>query len=159
MLCKMNDSEAVRYELYCGMEEAFMQEKETELEVFLDGLLEFVFFKECVASEEKNRRQEGRWMLLKGELLLQQYYGEDESAGFTEEVPEYFLEKLNRCFTDKQKNILISAIEYLSDAFGKTGAKVKKEEVPFLIYQAELAQEQGIFPDDFAEVWCAGWEQ
>ena len=107
-----------------------------EWEEFLKELLESSFFQECIEKTSVGQQNvyERRIVLLCGSKLLQQYYGE-------------------YCFSDKQKNVLASAIEYLTDAFEGKGGQINMKEVPVLIYLAELAQEEGIIPETFAQWW------
>lgn len=117
-----------------------MQENAREREVFFGELLETAFFQECMEQlSGQQNRQEGRCALEYGGMLLQYYYD------------EYY-------FSDKQKNILASAVEYLSDAFSGKGVKLNRKDVPVLIYLAELAQEKGVLPDMFLKWWVGKWD-
>ena len=132
-----------------------MQQAKSEVEQFLKELLELDLFLQSVKfSEGKRTEQEGKWALLCGEMLLQQYYGEYCVQDFTEQSVSSFLDGLERRFTDKQKNILASAVEYLSEAFYEKGVQIEVEEIPVLIGLAEYAQNRGIFPEVFMEWWC-----
>ena len=116
-----------------------MQGTVLEWEIFLEELLEYSFFRECMKqSSGQANQQEGRCALEYGGRLLQYYYGE-------------------YCFSDKQKNILASAVEYLSDAFCGNEVTVNGKDVPVLIYLAERAQENGILPDRFMKWWADKW--
>jgi len=63
------------------------------------------------------------------------------------------LTKAKSVLTDKEKNTLVSAIEYLTEAFSFGTIKIRKEQLPLLICLAEVAQNEEILPEVFKEWW------
>ncbi len=63
------------------------------------------------------------------------------------------LEGNMEALTDKQKNFLLSALEYLSEAFGSVQKNFLPEQMPLLLCLAEEAQNEEMDPHEFCKWW------
>jgi len=109
---------------------------ESKLELFLEEVLKSKFFSN--RNIEQNSEEE-RKILIMGMMLL------DDS------------DEKHDC--NMRKNTLRSAIEYLEHAFPEGGENIPTEDIPILIYLADMAEYKEIEPERFREWWCARWNK
>ena len=110
---------------------------ESELELFLKEIQKSHFF----SAKEKTmiQKRDERKKLIIGMVLLNERY-----CNWAEEKD-----------CNMQKNTLRSAIEYLENAFPEGGDSINAEDIPTLIYLADVAEYKEIEPEAFREWWFA----
>lgn len=64
-----------------------------------------------------------------------------------------YSESIKGCYTDKQSNLLKSAVQYLNDAFPEKNKQLKKISIPMVIYLADVAMDTEIKPMYFRQWW------
>ena len=66
---------------------------------------------------------------------------------------EAYMKENEENYSDRQKNIFKSAIEYLRDAFGEERTQINLKIVPILVCLADIAQDNEIKPQVFKLWW------
>ena len=64
-----------------------------------------------------------------------------------------YSESIRENYSDRQSNILKSAIQYLTDAFPEKNKQLRKISIPMLIYLADAAEDAEIKPRFFRDWW------
>lgn len=116
-------------------------------EVWTKGLIKNT----CITKDEI-KKDSVRRLLLQAMMLLDEKYVTDFSIkDFSKKSLKKYEKSLRKNFSDKQENLLCSAIQYLTDAFPEKKMPVKKKDIPLLIYLADEAEDAGISPGQFWE--------
>jgi len=120
-----------------------MKQDETGADTFFNDLYQMEFFTYQPWYESGGRRRKELDVYLrKGIELIRCLLEEKQPGDLVSELP------------DKEKNILTSAIEYLTEAFSSGNIMISEEQLPLLLCLAEVAQNEEILP----EVFCIWWE-
>jgi hypothetical protein len=116
----------------------------TEIAIILNELLNGKFFAEsCNFSLAQRRTSDDQRSLLQGTMLLSsKYVSGFELVDFSEKSIMEYAESIKGNFTEKQENILKSAIQYLTDAFQAPNKQLRKISIPMLVYLADYAMER-----------------
>ena len=119
-----------------------MRREEAEIDSFFEELIQMELFADCFISDgEAWKREELCRYLMRGARLMCYLLGE--------KLPDGFAMKL----TDKQKNHLASAVEYLSVAFVEEDITRFIGQLPLLLCLAEFAQNEELSPVRFKCWW------
>lgn len=76
-----------------------------------------------------------------------------ELKDFSETSILEYSESIRENYSDRQSNILKSAIQYLTDAFPEKNKQLRKISIPMLIYLADAAEDAEIKPRFFRDWW------
>lgn len=76
-----------------------------------------------------------------------------ELKDFSENSILEYSESIREHYSDKQSNILKSAIQYLTDAFPEKQKQIRKISIPMLLYLADVAEDAEIKPRFFRDWW------
>lgn len=120
----------------------------TNIAVMVNELLSSKFFTEsaCFTKAQLKASDDQRCLLQAMMLLDRNYVPGFVLKDFSETSLMEYAESIKGNYTDKQKNILYSAVQYLADAFPKMNKQLKKISIPMLLYMADVAQDAEIRP-------------
>ena len=119
----------------------------TDVAILLNDLLTSKFFTESASfTKAQLKTSDDQRCLLQAMMLLDRNY----VSGF--EMKD-FSESIKGCYTDKQSNLLRSAVQYLTEAFPVKDKQLKKINIPMLIYLADVAEDAEIRPMLFRQWW------
>ena len=65
-----------------------------------------------------------------------------------------YAESIKNGYTDKQSNLLRSAVQYLTEAFPVSDKQLKNINIPILLYMADVAEDKGVKPMYFRQWWA-----
>lgn len=90
--------------------------------------------------------------LIQGMMLLDtNYVAGFELKDFSENSILEYSESIRKNYSDKQSNMLKSAIQYLTDAFPEKNKQLRKINIPMLMYLADVAMDTEIKPMFFRQ--------
>lgn len=126
-----------------------------ELAGMVNGILESRFFSvSCNFTSGQLKSNDDQKCLLQGMMLLDRNYVSGfELQDFSEDSIVRYSESIRECYSDRQSNILKSAIQYLTDAFPEKNKQIRKISIPILIYLADVAMDTEIKPMYFRQWW------
>ena len=117
-------------------------------------LLSRFFAVSCNFTSGQLKASDDQKCLLQGMMLLDtNYVSGFELEDFSEDSIERYSKSIRESYSDQQRNILESAIQYLADAFPEKNQQIRKISVPILIYLADVAMDTGIKPMYFRQWW------
>lgn len=126
-----------------------------DVAILLKELLASKFFTEsCSFTKEQLIANDSQRCLLQAMMLLDRYYVSGfEVRNFSEASIMEYAEGIKENYTDKQRNLLKSVVQYLTDAFPKRNKNLKKINIPILLYLADVAENFEIKPVHFRQWW------
>jgi len=117
----------------------------TDVAAFINELLESRFFaSSCNFSKAQRKNSDDEKCIMLSSMLLDSNYEGYEITDFSEKSIMEYAVSIKGKYTDKQKNILQSAIQYLSDAFPESNKSIRKILIPQLVYMADYALDKNI---------------
>ncbi len=118
----------------------------TDNAVFINKLLGTRFMAEsCNFSKAQRKNSDDQRVILQSAMLFDRNYKGMEIDDLSEKSIMVYAESIKNNFSAKQENVLLSAFEYLSDAFPPEIQKnLRKIVLPMVIYMADYAIDQGI---------------
>lgn len=127
------------------------ENEESKCESLIRELLASRFFTvSCDYSKRQRNLHEDRKVLIRSMMLLDAYNVPDfEPPDFSEESIGQYWENFQDSYSDKQSNIMKSAIQYLTDAFPETNKQLGKAFIPLLVCVADIAEDNEIKPISF----------
>ncbi len=126
-----------------------------ELAGMINELLTSRFFTtSCNFSKAQLKASDDQKCLLQAMMLLDTNNVPDfELKDFSETAILEYSESIRENYSDRQSNILKSAIQYLTDAFPEKNKQLRKISIPMLIYLADVAEDAEIKPRFFRDWW------
>ena len=126
-----------------------------QLAEFINELLTSKFFTvSCNFSRAQLKTSDDQRSLIQSMMLLDTNNVPDfELKDFSENSILEYSENIREHYSDKQSNILKSAIQYLTDAFPEKQKQIRKISIPMLIYLADVAEDAEIKPRFFRDWW------
>ena len=126
-----------------------------QLTSFLNELLTYRFFTESASfTKAQLKALDDRRCLLQAMMLFDRNYVSGfEFKDFSETSLMEYAESIKGCYSDKQCNILRSAVQYLTDAFPENNRHLNKINIPILLYIADVAEDTEIKPIHFRQWW------
>lgn len=116
------------------------------IEQFINEVIAFKFF--------SNNCNDERRYLIQGMMLLDTHYVNGfELKDFSETSILKYVKSIRENYTDRQKNTLKSAIEYLENAFSEKSKDICMIYIPMLVYLADVAEYAEINPRLFRDWW------
>jgi len=127
----------------------------TDVAILLNELLKSHFFSESAffTKSQLKTSDDQRCLLQAMVLLDRNYVSGFEMKDFSETSLMEYAESIKGCYTDKQSNLLRSAVQYLTEAFPVKDKQLKKINIPMLIYLADVAEDVEIRPMLFRQWW------
>lgn len=124
-----------------------------EIAELINGLLTSKFFTvSCNFSKAQLKASDDQKVLIQSMMLLDTNNIPDfELKDFSENSILEYSESIRGTYTDKQSNILKSAIQYLTDAFPEKNKQLRKISIPTLVYMADIAEDKEIKPMYFRQ--------
>lgn len=124
-----------------------------EIAELINGLLTSKFFTvSCNFSKAQLKASDDQKVLIQSMMLLDTNNVADfELNDFSENSILEYSESIRGTYTDKQSNILKSAIQYLTDAFPEKNKQLRKISIPTLVYMADIAEDKEIKPMYFRQ--------
>lgn len=124
-----------------------------EIAELINGLLTSKFFTvSCNFSKAQLKASDDQKVLIQSMMLLDTNNVPDfELKDFSENSILEYSESIRGTYTDKQSNILKSAIQYLTDAFPEKNKQLRKISIPTLVYMADIAEDKEIKPMYFRQ--------
>lgn len=124
-----------------------------EIAELINGLLTSKFFTvSCNFSKAQLKASDDQKVLIQSMMLLDTNNVLDfELKDFSENSILEYSESIRGTYTDKQSNILKSAIQYLTDAFPEKNKQLRKISIPTLVYMADIAEDKEIKPMYFRQ--------
>lgn len=124
-----------------------------ELAELINGLLTSKFFTvSCNFSKAQLKASDDQKVLIQSMMLLDTNNVPDfELKDFSENSILEYSESIREKYSDKQCNILKSAIQYLTDAFPEKNKQLRKISIPTLVYMADIAEDKEIKPMYFRQ--------
>lgn len=126
-----------------------------ELAELMNELLASKFFVTgCNFSKAQLKASDDQRCLLQAMMLLDTNNVPDfELKDFSETSILEYSESIRENYSDRQSNILKSAIQYLTDAFPEKNKQLRKISISMLIYLADVAEDAEIKPRFFRDWW------
>lgn len=126
-----------------------------ELAGMINELLASKFFTvSCNFTGAQIKASDDQRCLLQSMMLLDtNYVSGFELKDFSEVSILEYSESIRENYSDKQCNLLKSAIQYLSDAFPEKNRQIRKISIPMLLYLADVAEDAEIKPRFFRQWW------
>ena len=120
---------------------------------FINELLTSKFFTtSCNFSKAQLKASDDQKVLIQSMMLLDTNNVSDfELKDFSENSILEYSESIREKYSDKQCNILKSAIQYLTDAFPEKNKQLRKISIPMLVYLADAAMDKEIKPMYFRQ--------
>lgn len=127
----------------------------TNVATLLNELLTSKFFTEsaCFTKAQLKASDDQRCLLQAMILLDRNYVSGFQFKDFSETSLMQYAESIKNCYTDKQGNLLRSAVQYLTEAFPVMDKHLKKINIPILLYIADVAEDKGVKPMYFRQWW------
>lgn len=124
-----------------------------EIAELINELLTSKFFTtSCNFSKAQLKASDDQKVLIQSMMLLDTNNVADfELKDFSENSILEYSESIRGTYTDKQSNILKSAIQYLTDAFPEKNKQLRKISIPTLVYMADIAEDKEIKPMYFRQ--------
>lgn len=124
-----------------------------EIAELINGLLTSKFFTvSCNFSKAQLKASDDQKVLIQSMMLLDTNNVPDfELKDFSENSILEYSESIRGTYTDKQSNILKSAVQYLTDAFPEKNKQLRKISIPTLVYMADIAEDKEIKPMYFRQ--------
>ena len=124
-----------------------------EFAEFINELLTSKFFTtSCNFSKAQLKASDDQKVLIQSMMLLDTNNVLDfELKDFSENSILEYSESIREKYSDKQCNILKSAIQYLTDAFPEKNKQLRKISIPMLVYLADAAMDKEIKPMYFRQ--------
>lgn len=124
-----------------------------EIAEFINELLTSKFFTtSCNFSKAQLKASDDQKVLIQGMMLLDTNNVSDfELKDFSETSILEYSEGIRENYSDKQRDIVKSAIEYLTDAFPEKNKQLRKISIPMLVYLADAAMDKEIKPMYFRQ--------
>ena len=124
-----------------------------EIAELINELLTTKFFTtSCNFSKAQLKASDDQKVLIQGMMLLDTNNVSDfELKDFSENSILEYSESIREKYSDKQCNILKSAIQYLTDAFPEKNKQLRKISIPMLVYLADAAMDKEIKPMYFRQ--------
>ena len=124
-----------------------------EIAELINELLTSKFFTtSCNFSKAQLKASDDQKVLIQSMMLLDTNNVPDfELKDFSENSILEYSESIRGTYTDKQSNILKSAIQYLTDAFPEKNKQLRKISIPTLVYMADIAEDKEIKPMYFRQ--------
>ena len=124
-----------------------------EIAELINELLTSKFFTtSCNFSKAQLKASDDQKVLIQSMMLLDTNNVLDfELKDFSENSILEYSESIRGTYTDKQSNILKSAIQYLTDAFPEKNKQLRKISIPTLVYMADIAEDKEIKPMYFRQ--------
>ena len=124
-----------------------------EIAELINELLTSKFFTtSCNFSKAQLKASDDQKVLIQSMMLLDTNNVPDfELKDFSENSMLEYSESIRGTYTDKQSNILKSAIQYLTDAFPEKNKQLRKISIPTLVYMADIAEDKEIKPMYFRQ--------
>lgn len=124
-----------------------------EIAELINELLSTKFFTtSCNFSKAQLKASDDQKVLIQGMMLLDTNNVSDfELKDFSENSILEYSESIREKYSDKQCNILKSAIQYLTDAFPEKNKQLRKISIPMLVYLADAAMDKEIKPMYFRQ--------
>lgn len=105
------------------------------------------FTTSCNFTGAQLKASDDQRCLLQGMMLLDtNYVANFELKDFSENSILEYSESIRENYSDRQSNMLKSAIEYLTDAFPEKNKQLRKINIPILMYLADVAMDAEIKP-------------
>lgn len=122
---------------------------------FINEVLTSKFFvNSCNFSKAQLKASDDQRSLIQSMMLLDtNYVSGFELKDFSENSILEYSECIRENYTDKQKNTLKSAIQYLENAFPEKNKNIRKISIPMLIYLADVAEYDEIKPRFYRDWW------
>lgn len=126
-----------------------------QLAEMMNELLTSKFFTtSCNFSKAQLKASDDQRSLIQAMMLLDTNNVPDfELKDFSENEILFYSESIRENYSNKQKIILESAIQYLTDAFPEKNKNIRKISIPMLIYLADVAENAEIKPRFFRDWW------
>ena len=126
-----------------------------ELAGMINELLASKFFTvSCNFTGAQLKASDDQRCLLQSMMLLDtNYVSGFELKDFSEVSILEYSESIRQNYSDKQCNLLKSAIQYLTDAFPEKNKQIRKISIPMLVYLADVAEDAEIKPRFFRQWW------
>ena len=120
----------------------------TDVAILLNELLTSKFFTESASfTKSQLKASDDQRCLLQAMMLLDRNYIPGfEFKDFSETSLMQYAESIKGCYSDKQSNLLRSAVQYLTVAFPQPNKSLKKINIPMLLYLADVAEDAEIRP-------------
>ncbi|SEW31828.1 DUF262 domain-containing protein [[Clostridium] fimetarium] len=119
----------------------------TDMAAFMNGLLKSKFINESVNfSASQRKSNDDQKAIIQAMMLLSKEYAEFKLVDFSETSIMNFSESVKNNYSNKQQNILLSAIEYLGDAFPDRNKSLRKISIPIILFIADFAMDHDIKP-------------
>lgn len=124
-----------------------------EIAELINELLTTKFFTtSCNFSKAQLKASDDQKVLIQSMMLLDTNNVLDfELKDFSENSILEYSESIREKYSDKQCNILKSAIQYLTDAFPEKNKQLRKISIPMLVYLADAAMDKEIKPMYFRQ--------
>ena len=124
-----------------------------EIAELINELLTSKFFTvSCNFSKAQLKASDDQKVLIQSMMLLDTNNVADfELKDFSENSILEYSESIRENYSDKQSNILKSAIQYLTDAFPEKNKQLRKISIPTLVYMADIAEDKEIKPMYFRQ--------
>lgn len=124
-----------------------------EIAELINELLTSKFFTtSCNFSKAQLKASDDQKVLIQSMMLLDTNNVPDfELKDFSENSILEYSESIRENYSDKQSNILKSAIQYLTDAFPEKNKQLRKISIPTLVYMADIAEDKEIKPMYFRQ--------
>lgn len=128
---------------------------EVDLAGMIEELLSSSFFKvSCNFAKPQTRAGDDRRTLLQSMMLLAtKCVANFEWKDFSEASASEYSKSIRGNYSDKQCNLLKSAIQYLADAFPEKNEQLGEISIPLLVYLADVAEDVEIKPELFRQWW------
>lgn len=127
----------------------------TSVAILLNELLTSKFFTEsaCFTKAQIKTSDDQRCLLQAMLLLDRNYVSGFQFKDFSETSLMQYAESIKGCYTDKQGNLLRSAVQYLTESFPVMDKQLKKINIPILLYMADVAEDKAVKPMYFRQWW------
>ena len=124
-----------------------------EIAEFINELLTSKFFTtSCNFSKAQLKASDDQKVLIQSMMLLDTNNVLDfELKDFSETSILEYSESIRENYSDKQRDTIKSAIEYLTDAFPEKNKQLRKISIPMLAYMADIAEDKEIKPMFFRQ--------
>lgn len=121
----------------------------------LNDILQSGFFAvSCSFTGAQLKAGDDRICLLQSMVLLDtKYVTGFERKDFSADSVLRYWESIRDDYSDRQSNMLKSAIQYLTDAFQVRDKGLKKINIPIVVYISDVAMDAGIIPTFFRRWW------
>ena len=128
----------------------------TNVAILLNELLTSKFFTEsaCFTKAQLKASGDQRCILQAMLLLDRNYVSGFQFKDFSETSLMAYAESIKNGYTDKQSNLLRSAVQYLTEAFPVSDKQLKNINIPILLYMADVAEDKGVKPMYFRQWWA-----